>query len=118
MASLPPCDAHTPGKTLTSCTPSGTQTATPNEWTALMPNAEKDAALWVVTELSLSLPAPPPEGEPHPETTPVGPFESRAAADKWAFEYVGLFGSGSWSVAPLRPPNHPRHSARTGDTDA
>lgn len=64
----------------------------------------KDAGLWVVTELRASLPESPPEGVPHPEAAPVGPFESRKAADAWAFAYVGQFGSGSWSIAPLREP--------------
>ena len=76
-------------------------------------SAENDAALWVVTELSLSLPEPPPEPEPHPETTPVGPFTSREEADAWAFAYIGQFGSGSWSIAPLRVPPRVIRSERT-----
>ena len=60
---------------------------------------------YVVTELSLSsLPAEQAQGE-HPERTPVGPFDTRAAADKWASEYIARFGgSGSWSLAPIHPP--------------
>ena len=60
---------------------------------------------YVVTELSLSgLTAEQAQGE-HPERTPVGPFDTRAAADKWAHDYIGRFGgSGSWSLAPIHPP--------------
>lgn len=60
---------------------------------------------FVVTELALVLPHPPPEDEPHPERTPVGPFPSREAADLWAESFVAKFGgTGSWSVSPVYPP--------------
>jgi hypothetical protein len=80
-------------------------------------SADKDAGLWVVSELSLSLAEPPPEGEPHPETTPVGPFESREAADAWAFAYVGKYRSGSWSIAPLRSPESSGGEVAPGSAD-
>ena len=65
-------------------------------------------ALWIVDDLSLSLPEAPPEGEMHPEASPVGPFESREQADRWAMAYVRQYGSGSWIVQPLRtPPSTP-----------
>lgn len=61
--------------------------------------------LYVVTELSLSLPGPPPFDQPHPERCPVGPFPSREAADDWAASQVDRYGgTGSWSVSPLYSP--------------
>lgn len=59
---------------------------------------------WVVSELSLNLPGPPIVGDPHPETTPVGPFATREQADTWASEQTRRYGGGSWSLAPLRKP--------------
>jgi hypothetical protein len=69
---------------------------------------EREEPLWIVADLSLSLPEAPPEGEVHPETSPVGPFESHEQADRWATAYVRQYGSGSWLVLPLRtPPSTP-----------
>lgn len=66
---------------------------------------------YVVTDLSLDVTADDVEtaraaGLPHPESTPVGPFATRANADRWASRYVGSWGSGSgsWAIAPVHPP--------------
>jgi hypothetical protein len=59
---------------------------------------------WMVTELSLNLKGPPAEDETHPETTPVGPFVTREAADAWAAEQARQWGGGSWTIAPVRKP--------------
>jgi hypothetical protein len=76
---------------------------------------QTDAGLWIVTGLSLSLSEPPPEGEPHPERNPVGPFLSRQAADEWAADYVSQFRSGSWSIAPLYTPQTRGGEVAPGD---
>jgi hypothetical protein len=69
--------------------------------------------MWVVTELSLRLSGPLNDGERHPERTPVGPFDSRDAADQWAAAQVRHYGGdGSWSCAPIRPADrHPQSPA-------
>lgn len=65
---------------------------------------------WIVSELSLSglmaheVEAATAAGQPHPEATPVGPFNTRANADRWASRYVEAWGGGSWSIAPVHPP--------------
>lgn len=67
---------------------------------------------YVITELDLLLRGDEPgvaadDPLPHPETVPVGPFESREAADAWAERQMETYGGGSWAVAPLREPDPP-----------
>lgn len=68
--------------------------------------ADLTADQWVITELSLSLPEPPPENVEHPERVPVGPFDTRELAEEWASDLIARYGgTGSFSVAPVRHPN-------------
>jgi hypothetical protein len=61
--------------------------------------------LFVITELDLRLTDAPPEGEPHPERTPVGPFATRDEANDWALNLVKDHGgNGFWQIVPLRSP--------------
>lgn len=60
---------------------------------------------WAVIELSLNLSGPPPDNEPHPESTPVGPFGSRQEADDWAEALCRSHGGGSWTTTAMVPPS-------------
>lgn len=67
---------------------------------------------YVITELSLLLRGDEPgvaaeDPLPHPETVPVGPFESREFAETWAQGHLARYGGGSFEVAPLTAPYAP-----------
>ena len=95
--------------------PDGVRKALAEMLTPTAPPAPEPAAPadppgpYIVSELALSVTADQvwaekDAGRPHPEATPVGPFPTRQAADAWASAHVARYGSGSWSIAPLRSP--------------
>ena len=70
----------------------------------ILTEAVPSAPLYVITELHLELDGPPPEGEPHPERSPIGPFHSQIEALQYGSQLMAKYGGGTMSVAPLYPP--------------
>ena len=61
---------------------------------------------YVITELTIDGLQPQAWGAPHPESTPIGPFDTRAEANEYAHRAQSWFGNGGGSVmvAPLLEP--------------
>jgi hypothetical protein len=60
---------------------------------------------YAVIELELSMVMIDGGMDTHPETTPVGPFDTREQANAWASKKVTAAGGGSWMVGPLKSPH-------------
>lgn len=68
-------------------------------------DVDPDKTLYVISELSLGDVVYTNWGHPHPEQTPVGPFNSRQEAEDWAFEkFKGRSGTCSFTISPIVKP--------------